>query len=74
MNDAAQQLPDDLSSALAALAAERSRRITAEAEAATRQGGGRQREGARVTSAKIGGIQSPSRPLRTLTRHSNIVA
>jgi hypothetical protein len=35
MNDAAKQLPDDLSSALAALAAERSRRITAEAEAAT---------------------------------------
>lgn len=35
MNDAAQQLPDDLASALAALAAERARRITAEAEAAT---------------------------------------
>jgi len=35
MNDAAEQLPDDLASALAALAAERARRITAEAEAAT---------------------------------------
>jgi len=35
MNDAAQQLPDDLASALAALAEERSRRIAAEAEAAT---------------------------------------
>lgn len=35
MNDAAEQLPDDLASALAALAAERVRRITAESEAAT---------------------------------------
>jgi transposase len=35
MNDAAEQLPDDLASALAALAAERARRITAEAGAAT---------------------------------------
>ncbi|AVH45591.1 IS66 family transposase [Agrobacterium tumefaciens] len=35
MNDAAEQLPDDPASALAALAAERARRITAEAEAAT---------------------------------------
>ena len=35
MNDAAEQLPDDLASALAALAAERARRITTEAEAAT---------------------------------------
>lgn len=35
MNDAAEQLPDDLASALAALAAERARRITAEAEAVT---------------------------------------
>jgi hypothetical protein len=31
MNDTAEQLPDDLASALAALAAERARRITAEA-------------------------------------------
>lgn len=35
MNDAAEQLPDDLASALALLAEERARRITAEAEAAT---------------------------------------
>ena len=35
MDDAAEQLPDDLAGALAALAAERARRITAEAEAAT---------------------------------------
>jgi hypothetical protein len=35
MNDAAEQLPDDLASALTALAAERARCITAEAEAAT---------------------------------------
>jgi len=34
MNDAAEQLPDDLASALAALAKERARRITAEADAA----------------------------------------
>ncbi|MGR9272882.1 hypothetical protein ACU8OQ_37010 (plasmid) [Rhizobium leguminosarum] len=33
MNDATEQLPDDLTSALAALAEERARRITAEAEA-----------------------------------------
>lgn len=35
MNDAAEPLPDDLASALAALAKERARRITAEADAAT---------------------------------------
>ena len=35
MNNAAEQLPDDLASALAALAKERARRITAEADAAT---------------------------------------
>ena len=35
MNDAAEQLPDDLANALAALVAERARRITAEADAAT---------------------------------------
>ncbi|TWC77152.1 transposase [Rhizobium sp. SJZ105] len=35
MNDTAEQLPDDLASALAALAAERARRITAEAATAT---------------------------------------
>lgn len=35
MNTPVEQLPDDLASALAALAAERARRITAEAEAAT---------------------------------------
>lgn len=35
MNDAAEQLPDDLARALAALAAERARRIKAEAEAAS---------------------------------------
>src|SRR3954468_25056907 len=34
MNDAAEQLPDDLASALALLAQERARRIKAEAEAA----------------------------------------
>ncbi|XUY25609.1 IS66 family transposase (plasmid) [Agrobacterium sp. rho-8.1] len=35
MNDTAEQLPDDLASALAALAAERARRVAAEVEAAT---------------------------------------
>ena len=35
MNDAAEQLPDDLASALALLAQERARRIKAEAEAAS---------------------------------------
>jgi len=35
MNDAAEQLPDDLASALSALAAERARRVAAEVEAAT---------------------------------------
>jgi transposase len=35
MNDAAEQLPDDLASALAALAKKRARRIAAEGEAAT---------------------------------------
>ena len=35
MNDTAEQLPDDLASALAALAEERTRRVAAEVEAAT---------------------------------------